>query len=433
MQKLRRSSSHSAVPTASVSFLRAFILAFLLAFIVVACRPAGPESETRNPKSDLRNPQPKDRLSQARQIHRRAIVIDTHADTTKRLLEENLDLSLRDPDGHLDLPRMREGGLDAVFFSIWVRPSYKPHYLRQALTQIDAVLDQVERHSSELELARTADDIRRVHAAGKLAALMGVEGGHAIEDKPRVLDVFYRLGVRYMTLTWSISTSWAGSSGDAGRKRGLNEKGRAIVSRMNRLGMMVDISHVSDQTFYDTLKVTRAPVIASHSSCRALANVPRNMTDAMIRALAENGGLIQINFYSAFLDAGYTTAWTKVSAEFRQKERRLGQKWKDDPARLAREKRRLELAFDARLPRPGVERIADHMDHVVKLVGVDHVGIGSDFDGATMPRGMEDVSKLPSLTAELLRRGYSEPDLVKILGGNLLRVMERVEQVSLNP
>ena len=422
---MRRSFFHSTVPAAS--------LLFFLALSVLACGPAKPKSETQNPKSEVRNPQSKDWLSQARQIHRRAIVIDSHADTTQRLLEENLDLSLRDPEGHLDLPRMREGGLDAVFFSIYVQPKHKPHYLRRALEQIDAVLDQVERHSRELELARTAADIRRIHRAGKLAALMGVEGGHAIEDRAGVLDVFYRLGVRYMTLTWSFSTSWAGSSGDAGRKRGLNEKGRAIVARMNQLGMMVDVSHVSDQTFYDALKVARAPVIASHSSCRALANVPRNMNDAMIQVLAENGGVIQINFYSAFLDSDYAAAWSKVSAEFRRERRELEQQWQGDPARLVREERRLELAYDARLPRPGVERIADHIDHVVKLVGVDSVGLGSDFDGATMPRGMADVSQLPRLTAELLRRGYSEPDLVKILGGNLLRVMERVEQVALKP
>ena len=424
---MRRRFSHSALPIA--------FLPFLLALIVLACGGSNPQSAIHNPKnpqSAIRNPQSEDLLSRAREIHRRAIVIDTHADTTQRLLDEKLDLGRRAPDGHLDLPRMREGGLDAVFFSIFVRPKYRPHFLRQALAQIDAVLDQVERHSRELELARTAADIRRIHGAGKIAALMGVEGGHAIEDEPPVLDVLHRLGVRYMTLTWSISTSWAGSSGDAGRKRGLNAMGRAIVARMNRLGMMVDISHVSDRTFYDVLEASRAPVIASHSSCRALANVPRNMNDEMIRALAKNGGVIQINFYSAFLDSNYAAAWSKVRPKFRQQWRRLQQQWQADPARLAREGRRLELAYDARLPRPGVERIADHIDHVVQLVGVDHVGLGSDFDGAIMPRGMEDVSQLPRLTAELLRRGYREPDLVKIVGGNLLRVMQQVEQVAVN-
>ncbi len=374
--------------------------------------------------------QPEDSLRRAREIHRRAIVVDTHADTTQRLVDEQLDLGARAPDGHLDLPRMRAGGLDAVFFSIWVRPKYAPHFLARALVQIDAVLDQVERHPRDLELARTAADIRRIHDAGKIAALMGVEGGHVLEDNPRVLDALYRLGVRYMTLTWSNSTSWAGSSGDKGRERGLNDLGREIVARMNRLGMMVDISHVSDQTFYDTLAVTRAPVIASHSSCRAITNVARNMTDEMIRALAKNGGVMQINFYSGFLDPVYAAERAKVRPQLDEEERQLEAQWKDDPARLARERRRLALEYDARLPRPGVERIADHIDHVVKLAGVDHVGLGSDFDGAEMPRGMEDVSQLPRLTAELLRRGYREPDLVKILGGNLLRVMAQVEVQS---
>ena len=368
----------------------------------------------------------------ALEIHRRAIVIDTHVDTPQRLLDEEFDLGARAADGHLDIPRMREGGLDAAFFSIWVEPKYEPHFTARALALIDSVLDQVERHPRDLELARTAADIRRLEAAGKIAVLMGVEGGHALEDNPRVLDVFYRLGVRYMTLTWSNSTSWAGSSGDSGRERGLSPMGREIVARMNRLGMMVDISHVSDPTFYDTLKVTRAPVIASHSSARALSNVPRNMTDDMIRALAKNGGVVQINFYSAFLDSNYAAGYARVRAKHREEEKRLEEQFKGDLARLARQKRRLELEYDARLPRPDLGRIADHIDHVVKLVGVDHVGLGSDFDGAMVPRGMEDVSRLPQLTAELVRRGYRQPDLVKILGGNLLRVMEQVEQKKLN-
>ncbi len=374
------------------------------------------------------NPQSESRHSQS--LHRRAIVIDTHVDTPQRLLDENFDLGPRDSEGHLDIPRMRAGGLDAAFFSIWVEPKYEPHFTARALALMDAVLDQAERHPRDLELARTAADIRRIHAAGRIAALMGVEGGHAIEDNPRVLDVFYRLGVRYMTLTWSNSTSWAGSSGDSGKERGLNDMGREIVRRMNRLGMMVDISHVSDPTFYDAIKVSRAPVIASHSSARALANVARNMTDDMLRAVAKNGGVVQINFYSAFLDSAYGAEWAKVRPKYREDEKRLAEQWKSDPVRLAREKRRLENEYDARLPRPMLARIADHIDHVAKIAGVDHVGLGSDFDGAMMPKGMADVSQLPQLTAELVRRGYLEADVIKILGGNLLRVMEKVEQVA---
>jgi len=369
-------------------------------------------------------------LKRAKEIHKRAIVIDTHADTPLRLLDEDLDLGARSSEGHVDLPRMREGGLGAEFFSIYVSPRFAPHFLARGLAEIGAVLEQVEKHGRELELARTAADIRRIHAAGKIAALMGVEGGHTIENDPRVLDVLYRLGVRYMTLTWAVSTDWAGSSGDSGRDRGLGAMGRDIVARMNRLGMMVDISHVSDPTFWEALKVTRAPLIASHSCCRALCDHPRNLTDDMLRALAKNGGVAQINFYSGFLDGGYAAAQKKLDAQRETEDKRLIEKWKDDPARMSRARRRLENQYDARLPRPSFERIVDHIDHAVKVAGVDHVGLGSDFDGSTMPRGLDDVSKLPLITAELLRRGYKEPDIVKILGGNLLRVMEQAEKAA---
>jgi membrane dipeptidase len=233
-----------------------------------------------------------------------------------------------------------------------------------------------------------------------------------------------------MTLTWAISTDWAGSSGDSGRNRGLSPMGRDIVARMNRLGMMVDISHVSDPTFWDALKETRAPLIASHSCCRALCDHPRNLTDDMLRALAKNGGVAQINFYSGFLDGGYAAAQKKLEAQYETEDKQLIGKWKDDPARMSRERRRLENQYDARLPRPSFERIVDHIDHAVKVAGVDHVGLGSDFDGALMPRGLDDVSKLPLITAELLRRGYREPDIIKILGANLLRVMEQVEKAA---
>lgn len=198
---------------------------------------------------------------------------------------------------------------------------------------------------------------------------------------------------------------------------------------MNQLGMMVDVSHVSDPTFWDIMKVSKAPVIASHSSARALNNVSRNMTDEMIRAVAKSGGTVQVNYYTAFLDATYLTEWNKVRNAYNEQEKALQEKYKGDPSRLLREKRRLRADFDARLPVPPLSRIVDHIDHIAKLAGVDHVGLGSDFDGAEMPRGMEDVSKLPALTAELVRRGYKEQDVVKILGGNLLRVMEQVERV----
>ncbi len=369
-------------------------------------------------------------LKRARELHRRAIVIDLHSDTTQRLLDEGMDLGVRQPDGHMDLPRMREGGLGAQFFSIWVEPKYGPLYLRYALAQIDVVLANVERRRRQIEMAGTAADIRRLHAAGKIAALMGLEGGHVIEDDLRVLDILYRLGVRYMTLTWNNTNNWADSSMDTARHNGLTDFGRRVVEQMNRLGMMVDISHVSDKTFYDALAATRAPVIASHSSCRALSNVPRNMTDDMIRALAKNGGVMHINFHESFLDQANADAWAKARAEYDKEEARLEAQFQSDAVRLAKEKRRLEGAYQAKLARAELARIADHMDHVKKLVGVDHIGLGSDFDGARMPRGMEDVTRLPYLTAELLRRGYTEAELIKILGGNTLRVMEQAEKTA---
>ncbi len=371
-----------------------------------------------------------DALKKALDLHRRTIVIDTHADTTQRLLDEHMDLGKRQPDGHVDLPRMREGGLSAEFFSIWVEPKFAPNFLARALAQIDAVYAAVERYPGQIEMARTVADIRRLNKLGKVAALMGLEGGHAIEDNLGTLNVLHRLGVRYMTLTWAQNNNWADASTDTPRHNGLTDFGRQVVARMNQLGMMVDISHVSDKTFYDTLAATRAPVIASHSSCRAICDVPRNMTDDMIRALAKNGGVMQINFHEGFLDQNYRDAYNKISAEIDREESRLNEQLKGDPARLAEEKRKYEASYEARLPRPGISTVADHIDHVKKLVGVNHIGIGSDFDGARMPRGLEGVNLLPALTAELMRRGYSEDDLKKILGGNLLRVMEQVEKIA---
>ncbi|MGD0694527.1 MAG: dipeptidase [Terriglobia bacterium] len=361
-----------------------------------------------------------------------AIMIDTHADTPQMLLDNGYDLAQQQSPYMISIPKMREGHLGAEFMSIWVDTEWpRADLIHRAVDMIDAVNEQLARHPDNLALARTADDVVRIHRENKIAVLMGVEGGHIIEDDWRALDIFYSLGVRYMTLTHTKDTSWAGSSGEKTNK-GLSDFGRQVVARMNRLGMMADVSHVSDKTFYDVLAATRAPVIASHSSCRALCNAPRNMTDDMIRALAKNGGVMDINFYSAFLDQDFANARSKVSApmEAAVKAARL---------RLAHEGKRLTYAeevkidqkFEANLPAPSYTRIADHIDHVVKVGGIDHVGLGSDFDGVdAVPKGMEDCSKLPNLVRELARRGYSAEDLQKIAGGNLLRVMHQVEEVA---
>jgi membrane dipeptidase len=369
----------------------------------------------------------------AEKILQQAIIIDTHADTPQMMLDEGYDLAQPDSPFMVSIPKMRQGHLSAEFFSIWVNVGWpKQDLMHRALDLMDVVYEQLGRHSDVLSMATTADEIVRLHLQGKVAILMGVEGGHTIQDDLRALDIYYRLGVRYMTLTHTANTEWADSSGDKPKWNGLTDFGRQVVERMNRLGMMVDISHVSDKTFYDTLAATKAPVIASHSSCRALCDVPRNMTDDMIRALAKNGGIIDINFYSGFLSQAYAEAYKKiekqVEAEIAAARARYAQQGKPLPYY---EETKIEQAMIKDLPVPSYTVIADHIDHAVQVGGVEHVGLGSDFDGIdSAPKGLEDVSKLPDLVRELARRGYSEQDLKKILGGNVLRLMRQVEGVS---
>lgn len=364
-------------------------------------------------------------------IHRRAIAIDMHADTTQRLVDEKVDLTERLADGHFDTVRAKEGGLDAQFFSIWVEPqlfgSGGPSAMKRADAQIAAVHALAEQHPEIWQFAASAADIRRIAAEGKLAALAGIEGGYPIDDRVENVERYYKLGVRYMSLAWTESLSWAGSSGDEiGKTRGLNDLGRAIVREMNRLGMMVDVSHVSDKTFWDVVETSSKPVIATHSACRALVDEPRNLTDEMIVALAKTGGVVNVIFYPAFTEPGWNEKKKPVDNEIAEMVRRASEAEKGDAAhkKIARDEVRRE-EYAKRLPRASVARMVDHIDHIVKLVGVDHVGIGSDFDGiqATL-FDLSSVADLPNLTRELLKRGYSESDVEKILGGNMLRVME---------
>ena len=369
----------------------------------------------------------------AEKVLLQAIIIDTHADTPQMMLDEGYDLSQPDSPFMVSIPKMRQGHLGAEFFSIWVDVTWpKQDLIHRALDLNDVVYEQVARHPDALGMATTADEIVRLHLQGKIAILMGVEGGHIIQDDLRALDIYQRLGVRYMTLTHTANTDWADSSGDQPKWNGLTELGKQVVQRMNRLGIMVDISHVSDKTFYDALAVTKAPVIASHSSCRALCNAPRNMTDDMIRALAKNGGVMDINFHSGFLSQAYADASKQVEKPLEAALAEARAKYASQGKRLPlAEEQKIEATMLGGLPRPSYTVIADHIDHAVQVAGVDHVGLGSDFDGIdSAPKGMEDVSKLPDLVRELARRGYSEQDLKKILGGNLLRVMREVERVS---
>jgi len=377
---------------------------------------------------------PIDEISErAHALHFSSIVLDTHDDTTQRLFSKDFDLGKRNPAGHVDIPRMREGGMNAIFFSIWIDGRITgPPAVQKALDQIDAVRESVGRYSSDMVLARTADDVRRAHAQGKIAALMGVEGGHMIGNDIRVVRIFAALGVRYMTLSHFYNDEWADSSTDKPAHNGLTDFGKEIVREMNRQGVLVDISHVSDKTFYDALEVSRAPLIASHSSCRALCNHVRDMSDDMIKALAAKGGVIQINYEKSFIDQAYKDAYDKETGGVVAHMSEITQSCHDDESCISREMAKLEeqLTAEGKLPRVSWERIVDHIDHAMKLVGAEHVGLGSDFDGADMPDGLEDCSKLPKITDALLRKGYSEGDIRKILGENTLRVMEQAERVS---
>jgi membrane dipeptidase len=370
--------------------------------------------------------------ARARDVHMRAIVIDTHDDTTQRLIDEKgFDIATRNKTGSIDIPRMREGGLDAIFFSIWMDGKITgPLAVKRALDQIDAVREAVRRNPKDLVLATTAAEIRRAAAEQKIAALLGVEGGHMIDNDLGVLRTFAALGVRYMTLTHSLNTPWADSSGDAPAHDGLAPFGKDVVREMNRLGMLVDISHVADKTFFDALETTKAPMIASHSSARAIANAPRNMTDDMLRAMAKNGGVVMINYHSGFLSEDYRVAKPSAQLQARLDEaaKRCGEN--EACSILASQRINQEAMAAGELPKVTWEKIVEHIDHVAKVAGVDHVGLGSDFDGATMPLGMEDATKLPKLTEALLKKGYSEGDVEKILGGNILRVMEQVERIA---
>lgn len=368
-------------------------------------------------------------------IHRRAIVVDMHADTTQRLVDENVDLMQRLSDGHFDTMRAKEGGLDAQFFSIWVEPQLfgagGAGAMKRADVQIQAVRDLAAKHPETWEVATTAADIRRISGSGKIAALMGMEGGYAIDEKIENVERYYQMGVRYLSPAWTVSTSWAGSSGDEiGKTRGLTDFGRQVIREMNRLGIMVDVSHLSDRAFWDIVNTSTRPVIATHSGCRAIANMPRNLTDEMIVALAKTGGVVNVIFYPEHIEPGYSEKKKQVDAEIDSMVQQASAAEHGDVAhkKLARDRVR-SREFLKRLPPVSVARIVDHIDHVVKLAGIDHVGIGSDFDGIqAVPADLKSVADLPNLTRELLRRGYSESDIDKILGGNMLRVMEATEK-----
>jgi membrane dipeptidase len=405
----------------------------LLLFPLIACALASADTK------QAKKPDP-------RAIHNSALIIDTHADTPGRFVDEGFDLATDTPvsRGHFDFGKVQQGNLGAEFFSIWVDPRITTGYTKRALDMIDSVYEQASLHPDRMVMAYTADDILKARTGPhkRLAALMGVEGGHAIENDIRVLRDFYRLGVRYMTLTWTNTNEWADASGDVNDPKiqhhnGLTDFGKQIVAEMNRLGMMIDISHVADKTFYDAIAVTKAPVIASHSSARALTDVPRNMTDDMLRAVAKNGGVVQVNFYCGFIarDPDYSKKVKAFEAAHpdlvKQQEELQKQLEQDHSPETVTKLNAVSDQLKAGSPRPPLSDLIDHMDHIAKVAGIDHVGIGSDFDGISCtPQGIDSVADLPKITEALVDRGYNEEQIHKVLGGNVLRVFRAVEHVS---
>lgn len=399
----------------------AVLCALCACFVALAARTAPRVA----PRDDI--------ADRAHKLHFSSIVLDTHDDTTQRFFAKDFDLGKRNAEGSIDIPRMKEGGMNAIFFSIWIDGRIMgPPAVEKALDQMDLVRENVAKYSNDIVMCRTAEDVRRAHSQGKIAALMGVEGGHMIGNDIHVLRIFADLGVRYMTLTHFYNDEWADSSTDKPAHNGLTDFGKQIVEEMNRQGIMVDISHVSDKTFYDALAISKAPLIASHSSCRALCDHVRDMTDDMIRALAAKGGVIQINYEKSFIDQAYKNASDKMSGGVVAQMDEFKKKCGDDEACMQKMVADMgkQATENGTLPHVSWERIVDHIDHAVKLVGADHVGLGSDFDGASMPEGMEDASHLPRITEALMRKGYSDSDIRKILGENTLRVMEAAERVS---
>jgi membrane dipeptidase len=385
-------------------------------------------------------------------------VIDTHADTPQRILDESWDftsaLASSRGTGHLNLASARAGSLAAEFFAIWPEPSaWAGRFAHRTLTLIDAVREQVRRHPNDLALCLTPQDILTVHAAGKFAILMGIEGGHAIENSLALLRLYHALGVRYMTLTWANSNDWAESSGDlrptpppslSSRSAaegsaspdaispGLTAFGREVIAEMNRLGMMVDVSHVSDRTLEDVLAVTRAPVLASHSNARALCNSPRNLTDSQLRAIAANGGAMMVNFYSAFVDETYRQALIALKPERTAAHDALAAEFaaRNEPIPF-HASNRIDRDFAARIPRPPLSSLIAHFDHIIRVAGIDHVGIGTDFDGiSALPEGIDSAADLPKVVAALAARGHSPAALQKILSANLLRVFAATQALA---
>jgi membrane dipeptidase len=375
-------------------------------------------------------------------LHKKAIVVDGHNDIPTIMADEDYDIGVPSAGKyHTDIARLKQGGMTGEFFSIYVDRQYAtPEWVsknyatrggsaRRALDLIDVSYRMIEKYPRELMLATSTADIRRAKKEGKVGVLFGIEGGHAIENSLPALREFYRLGVRYMTLTHNNTNEWADACCDTARHGGLSEFGKEVVAEMNRLGMLVDVSHVSDETMSDVLDVSKAPVIASHSSARVFSNHKRNVPDELLKRIAQNGGVVMVNFYPVFLDEKVRVAGLERDQRLKAQRDALREQFKDDQKRLDEELQKLNDANP--IPNTTLNMLVDHIEHIAKVAGVDHVGLGSDFDGVpNLPEGVRDVADLPVITYELLRRGHSDADVLKILGGNLMRAFAEAERVA---
>ena len=375
-------------------------------------------------------------------VHAEAIVIDTHADTPQRFVDENWNFTDPINGGMLNYDTAMKGNLNAQFFSIWVDPHQYPAHnsARRTLELIDGTLEQVRKAPDKLKLCLTADDIVASHREGRFCVLMGIEGGHSIENSLGLLRDFYRLGVRYMTLTWSNTNDWADSSGDINNPsvkhhNGLTPFGRQVIAEMNRLGMMGDVSHASDKTFWDVLEITNAPIIASHSSARALTQAPRNMTDDMLRAVAKNNGVVMVNFYPAFIDEQWRAAWNASKPEREKEQAALKAEYAAKALPVPfKASDKIDRRYADLIGRAPFHSLIDHFDHIIKVAGIDHVGIGTDFDGFPAPPAeIDSAADLPKITAALMARGYTADHMKKLLGSNLLRVFRAVQDAQERP
>ena len=381
---------------------------------------------------------PKSADTEADIIHQSTLILDTHVDTAQRFVDDHWDFTTDLNGGHLNLESARQGNVAGTFFALWAEPTqWSNRYAHRTLELLDGVLEQVRKHPADLALCTTPAEILAARAQNKFAILLGIEGGHSIENSLALLRLYYQLGVRYMTLTWANSNDWADSSGDIEdatipHHNGLTPFGHEVIREMNRLGMIIDVSHASDETFWDVLEATRAPILATHSSARALTNAPRNLTDDQLRAVAKNNGAVMVNFYSGFIDENFRNTINQLKSERSEAHRTLEAEFatRNQPVPFSASNA-IDRAFAAQVPRPPLSSLIDHIDHIAKIAGINHVGIGTDFDGiSSLPDGIDSAADLPKITATLHARGYTSEQLNKILGGNLLRVFNAAQAAA---